>query len=207
MNKITISGLVCSEVEYYYEYYGEKFYTFFICSKRKSGVADYIPCVVPDVLLERINEGDLLQIGGEVRTRNYTDENGKRRLDVSVFVQCVDDYPGYDDNTFSANGFLCKKSDKRNTPNGREITDFILASNREPFYKSDYLPCIAWGRNARRVANMEVGANLLLTGRFQSREYEKKNGEETETMVAFEISVCSVSEGGTNEQYDNSDSD
>ena len=89
-------------------------------------------------------------------------------------------------------GYICKKPIYRQTPFGREISDILLAVNRA-YNKSDYIPAIAWGRNARFCQNIEVGTKVKITGRVQSRNYEKKFEDgTTQTRTAYEVSISSL---------------
>ena len=189
MNKIYLQGIV-SELEFSHEYKGEKFYSFILSSNRLSGVADVLPCVASEVIVRYVENGKNIGLCGEVRTRNY-EENGKNHLKVYVFVRDFGEC-GRDTNYVELQGFICKQPILRNTPLGRTICDVILAVNR-PTEQSDYIPCIFWGRQALRVAEMEVGTEISITGRLQSREYVKHNlFGECETKTAYELSVVEL---------------
>lgn len=189
MNKIYLQGIV-SELEFSHEYKGEKFYSFVLSSNRLSGVADVLPCVASEVIVRYVENGKNIGLCGEVRTRNY-EENGKNHLQVYVFVRDFGEC-GRDTNYVELQGFICKQPILRNTPLGRTICDVILAVNR-PTEQSDYIPCIFWGRQALRVAEMEVGTEISITGRLQSREYVKQNlFGECETKTAYELSVVEL---------------
>lgn len=190
MNKIYLQGIV-SELEFSHEYKGEKFYSFNLSSNRLSGVADVLPCIVPEVNLPYIYEGQIVGICGEVRTRNVEVE-GKRHLEIYVFVKETGSCGADDENFVLLNGSICKQPILRETPLGRTICDVILAVNR-PCGNSGYIPCIFWGRQALRVAEMEVGKEISITGRLQSREYVKQNlFGECETKTAYELSVVEL---------------
>ena len=60
------------------------------------------------------------------------------------------------------------------------------------YNKSDYLPCIAWGRNARFVKNFSVGDKVSVTGRIQSRDYQKRINDELITKTAYEVSLNKI---------------
>lgn len=189
MNLIAISGEVIKKPVFSHEYYGEKFYEFQISIKRKSGVCDTLNCIVPETMVDSIGANELLTVYGEIRTRNVH-EKSREKLMVYVFVKYIEDFLGYFENDVYLHGYICKEPVYRKTPLGREITDIIVASNREYTDRSDYIPCIAWGRTALRVADMPVGTELTIVGRMQSREYIKCFGSETqETRTAYEVSV------------------
>lgn len=190
MNKIYLQGIV-SDLEFSHEYKGEKFYSFNLSSNRLSGYSDKLPCIVPEVNLPYIYEGQIVGICGEVRTRNV-EADSKRHLEIYVFVKetgsCEEDNTNYAE----LQGFICKQTNLRNTPLGRTICDVFIAVNR-PIGKSDYIPCIFWGRNALRVAEMEVGKEISITGRLQSREYVKQNlFGDFETHTCYELSVVEL---------------
>ena len=191
MNKIRLDGKIATEPEFSHECKGEKFYKLFLEVHRKSEVVDTLPCMVPEVFLKDVEVGECVGINGEIRTRNNHSE-GKSKLEIYVFVLGVDDYEGHDINYVELEGYVCKVPTYRETPLGREIADLTIASNR-PYGKSDYIPCIAWGRNAVRMAEIWVGTPISVVGRLQSRIYIKKldNGE-TEERTAYELSASRI---------------
>ena len=194
MNKITLSGFVKTEPTLSHECYGENFYIFSMETIRRSGIEDTLVCIAPETIIRRIVSGNKIEIEGEIRTRNVEYE-GKRKLEIYVFVNSVANYKGCDNNHIELHGFICKEPNYRETPLGRKISDFIIASNRNRNSRTDYIPCIAWGRNALRASEMHVGEELSIIGRLQSREYIKKIDDETsETRIAYEISVSRVEE-------------
>lgn len=189
MNEIKLSGIVKFAPEFTHEIYGEKFYKFYIEVDRLSGRKDVLPCNISETIVKKVVEGEKITVIGEIRTRNIE----HKKLDVFVFVTDVQEFDGYNSNYAFLNGYICKKPTYRLTPNGRQITDFLLANNRKNFNKSDYIPSIAWGRNAIRVADAELGDELKVEGRFQSREYVKKFEDGTqEKRVAYELSIVTV---------------
>ena len=139
--------------------------------------------------------GQMIQATGQFRSYNQHEEH-KNRLVLSVFVREVsfveEEVDGAKTNTILLDGYICKRPIYRKTPLGREIADLLLAVNR-PYGKSDYIPCICWGRNARFASSFEVGEHVQILGRIQSREYVKKLTEtETEKRIAYEVSVSKL---------------
>ena len=191
MNKIRLSGVITSDFVKSHTSFGEQFYSFTIGSKRTSGNLDVLRCIISEALLpDNIGINDKICVNGEIRTRNVEDENGKKHTEVFVFVKNIEDYPGHDTNYVEGNFYICRKTDVRETPLGRTVIDFTCASNRENSDKSDYIPTIAWGRSATRIAAMPIGTEIDVVGRLQSREYIKKyeDGSE-ETKIAYELSA------------------
>ena len=167
---------------------GEKFYTTVVKSERLSGTMDLIPVMISERLISPTMDdtGAFAEISGEFRSY---DDKTNRKLILSVFandISFLEDVKNVND--IELVGFICKEPIYRTTPLGREISDVVLAVNR-PYGKSDYIPCIVWGRNARFAENLSVGTKLKLRGRIQSREYYKKIDNEFETRTAFEMSV------------------
>ena len=191
MNKIVLAGLVTEEPTFSHEVHGEKFYRFSLSSSRMSGTNDILPCTVSEILKKDIEEGTEIKVFGEIRTRNVH-EDDKNHLEITVFVKEVLLYEE-DENNVELDGFICKEPTYRETPFGRQITDLIVASNRERNFKSDYIPCIAWGRNAIRTSELNIGTRVKALGRLQSREYNKRLGDETyEVRTAYELSAAMV---------------
>lgn len=188
-NKVTIAGEVMSPYIYNHEIMGEKFYTTVVKSERLSGTSDLIPIMISERLISpTMNDtGVFVEINGEFRSYN---DKENRKLVLSVFtydISFLEDVRNVND--IELIGYICKESVYRTTPLGREITDVLLAVNRS-YGKSDYIPCVMWGRNARFVENLAVGTKLKVNGRIQSREYNKKiSDNEFETRTAFEMSV------------------
>ncbi|HBA49424.1 MAG TPA: single-stranded DNA-binding protein [Lachnospiraceae bacterium] len=197
-NMVCIKGRIVSELRYSHEVFGEKFYLLDIGAGRDSGYMDVIPLMVSEKLMDTGEDytGRTVSVVGQLRSYNRHEE-GKRRLELSVFVQDIR-FPeeGEGDssthNRIALDGFLCKEPVYRKTPKGREIADILLAVNR-PYGKSDYIPCIAWGRNAKQAARFEVGTAVKIRGRIQSREYVKQVSEtEVENRVAYEVSITAL---------------
>ena len=199
-NHLVLVGKIISEQKYSHEIYGEKFYSFNLEVIRLSNNADIIPITVSERLLTDLD----LSIGKEVEVegqfRSYNNyENEKNRLILTVFAKEIKEAVEHDENDkeFVTNevtlvGYVCKKPIYRQTPFGREIADLLLAVNRA-YNKSDYIPCIAWGRNARFCQKIEVGTEVKVVGRVQSRSYEKKYEDGTvENRIAYEVSIASM---------------
>ena len=196
-NQVTIAGEVVSEFVFSHEVYGEHFFLIDIAVCRLSNSFDIIPVMVSERLIDVKADyrGCILQASGQFRSYNRHEEN-KNRLVLSVFAREVslldNDSEEQNPNYIFLDGFVCKRPIYRKTPLGREIADVLLAVNR-PYGKSDYIPCICWGRNARYADQFEVGSHIQLWGRIQSREYQKKIGEEEyEKRVAYEVSVSKM---------------
>lgn len=191
-NRAEVIGTVSDEPEFSHEIYGEKFYTFTLCIPRLSGISDNVRVMVSDRLLTDIslNTGCKIEVDGQFRSYNSY-ENGDNRLILTVFAKDLRYAEGEEKNPNSLylNGFICKAPVYRTTPFGREITDLLLAVNRS-YNKSDYIPVIAWGRNARFCKSIEVGDNIKIWGRIQSRIYQKHISEdEVIEKTAYEVSV------------------
>lgn len=193
-NHIKLSGKITSEKAFSHEVYGEGFYSFNLEVQRLSGNADIIPITISERLITEveIQIGKEIVIEGQFRSYNSYEIN-KNKLILTVFAREIsyltEENKPETPNMVELNGFLCKKPIYRQTPFGREIADILLAVNRA-YNKSDYIPAIAWGRNARFCQNLEVGENVKIYGRVQSRTYEKKLEDETTiTKVAYEVSI------------------
>ena len=205
-NYLTLVGKVTSDKKFSHEIYGERFFSFDLSIPRLSGNADIIPIVVSERLIndDMLALDKKLLIKGQFRSYNSF-ENEKNKLILTVFakdIEEVEENQEVEENEFAKKdmvtnevvliGFVCKKPIYRQTPFGREIADLLLAVNRA-YNKSDYIPTIAWGRNARFCQNLEVGTQVKIIGRVQSRTYEKKYEDGTvETKVAYEVSICSL---------------
>ncbi len=191
-NKVHLSGEIVTEPELTHEICGEGFYEFFLSVPRLSEQTDVIPVTVAERLLCEIHPkaGDRITVDGQFRSYNKM-ADGHSKLMLTVFVKELEEADGSDPgpNTVELTGYICKPPVYRTTPLSREICDMLLAVNRA-FNKSDYIPCIAWGRNARYCKTLPVGTKLRVAGRVQSRRYVKKLSEEvSETRTAYEISV------------------
>ena len=192
-NQAAIIGTIEDEFVFNHEIYAEKFYTCTVRVPRLSGTSDDIRVMVSERLIMdgEYNVGDMVEVMGQFRSYNSY-ENGDNRLVLTVFAKDIMHYEEADNknpNTLYLNGFICKEPVYRTTPFGREITDLLLAVNRS-YNKSDYIPIIAWGRNARFAKNLNVGDNVKIWGRIQSRTYQKRiSDEETITKTAYEVST------------------
>ena len=195
-NIITLIGTIVSERTFSHEVYGEGFYSFNIDVPRLSENSDIIPVTVSErILTDEFTIGQKVVIEGQFRSYNNY-ENEKNKLVLTVFVKDIrlqtEETDMTNPNEICLTGFICKKPIYRTTPFGREIADILLAVNRA-YNKSDYIPCIAWGRNARFCQNIEVGEKVELWGRIQSRAYEKKFEDGTSEMRrAYEVSVSKM---------------
>ena len=196
-NYLVLIGKIISDKTFSHEIYGESFYVFNLEVPRFSGNEDIIPITISERLIANfdLTIGRKVVIEGQFRSYNSY-ENEKNRLVLTVFAKDIIDYKEEQEENVSnevvLNGYVCKKPIYRKTPFGREISDILLAVNRA-YNKSDYIPCIAWGRNARFCENMEVGTEVKIVGRVQSRTYEKKFEDgRTEQRVAYEVSIGSL---------------
>lgn len=196
-NQVSIVGEIVSDFKFSHEVFGEGFYVVDILVSRLSNSADIIPIMVSERLIN-VKEnyvGQNVEVLGQFRSYNRHEEN-KNRLVLSVFAREIRVLNGDEENLkpnyIFLDGYVCKAPIYRKTPLGREIADLLLAVNR-PYGKSDYIPCICWGRNARFAENFNVGGHIQVWGRIQSREYQKKIGEnEFEKRVAYEVSVSKL---------------
>lgn len=195
-NQLLITGIVASDQEYSHDVFGEGFYKFTIETKRLSESSDFLPVIFSERLCERakLTPGTPIEITGQIRSyNNFTDS--KSRLILTIFPKDIiflDAPCEKDKNQISLNGFICRKPVFRTTPFGREICDILIAVNRA-YNKSDYIPLIAWGRNARFGSKLETGDEINILGRMQSRTYQKKLDDETVVeKTALEISVSKI---------------
>ena len=196
-NQATLIGTIESKFEFSHETYGEKFYTMQVSAKRLSDTKDILPVMVSERLIDVTQDytGEMVEVYGQFRSYNRHEEQ-KNRLVLSVFVREIsfmeEEPDGTKTNSIWLDGYICKEPIYRKTPLGREIADLLLAVNR-PYGKSDYIPYICWGRNARYASGFEVGEHVQLLGRIQSREYVKRISDtETEKRVAYEVSVSKL---------------
>ncbi len=190
-NWVSLSGKIISDPVYSHQVYSEGFFETFIEVKRLSDAYDIVPITISERLVmdSDLRQGDYVTIEGQFRSYNKLIDN-RSKLMLSVFVRDVYDYDASRNaNVIELTGYVCKEPIYRTTPFNREICDMLLAVNRA-YNKSDYIPCIAWGRNARFAKGLSVGDKVTISGRIQSREYQKQVDEEVfETRVAYEISI------------------
>ena len=196
-NQVTIMGEIVSGFSYSHEIFGEGFYMVDVLVTRLSESADIIPLMVSERLLDVTKDyrGTKIMVTGQFRSYNRHEER-KNKLVLSVFAREIEFIEEIGEssktNQIFLDGYICKEPIYRKTPLGREIADLLLAVNR-PYGKSDYIPCICWGRNARFASGFEVGTRCAIWGRIQSREYVKKISEtEVEKRVAYEVSVSKL---------------
>ncbi len=196
-NQVTVMGEIVSDFSFSHEIFGEGFYMVDMAVKRLSESYDVIPLMVSERLID-VNgdyKGMYVCINGQFRSYNRHEER-KNRLVLSVFAREIEFIDELEEsaktNQIYLDGYICKEPIYRKTPLGREIADVLLAVNR-PYGKSDYIPCICWGRNARYANGFKVGERCAVWGRIQSREYMKKLSEnDVEKRVAFEVSVSKL---------------
>ena len=196
-NQVTVMGEIVSDFTFSHEIFGEVFYMVDTRIARLSDSTDIIPVMVSERLIDVTADykGSLVIINGQFRSYNRHEEK-KNKLVLSVFAREIEFVDEISENARTnqifLDGYICKEPVYRKTPLGREIADLLLAVNR-PYGKSDYIPCICWGRNARYAANFQVGERCLVWGRIQSREYMKRISDENmEKRVAYEVSVSKL---------------
>lgn len=196
-NKVVITGFINAGFELNHVVFGKEFYKSHIVSYRESGTEDVIPVILQDRKMEQKPEDYInkyVRVEGEFRSHNFRDNQDRKKF-LYVFAREIKiierDYKS-DTNEIFLDGYLCKEPVYRKTPFGREIADVIFAVNRFN-KKTDYIPCIFWGRNARMISSAKVGTRLEVTGRMQSRNYVKKNPDGTsKNKTAYEVSVSSL---------------
>lgn len=196
-NDLVLVGNAVSDLTLSHTVYGEDFNLFYIEVPRLSGSSDVLPVIISERLLSSDTDirGKYLKISGQFRSYNQSD-NGKNRLVLSVFAtdikQLEDSYKAKVKNKINLYGYICKPPIYRITPFGREITDLLVAINRA-YHKSDYIPCITWGRNAKYSKDFQVGDFIQILGRVQQRDYQKKEETgEIVTKTAYEVSVSRI---------------
>ena len=196
-NQVVVMGTIVSDFMYSHEIFGEGFYMVDIEVERLSDSSDVIPIMISERLInvEEDYKGYMISVAGQFRSYNRHEEK-KNRLILSVFAREIEFINEIEESSKSnqiyLDGFICKEPIYRKTPLGREIADLLIAVNR-PYGKSDYIPCICWGRNARFANNFTVGSRCAIWGRIQSREYMKKiSEEEAVKRIAYEVSVSKL---------------
>lgn len=199
-NIVELIGMINSEFRFNHSVFGEDFYSVDIAVQRTSGTVDIIPLLVSERLFDTTQNliGQYVFVVGQYRSYNHHDEDGKNHLMLFVFAREMEfvfeaDYSAKS-NKIYLEGYVCKKPTCRTTPMGREIADILLAVNR-PYGKTDYIPCICWGRNAKFANVIRVGAKLCFNGRIQSRNYTKHHPDGTEEdKMAWEVSISTMKE-------------
>ena len=196
-NQVTIIGEIAGKFVFSHEVFGEGFYMVEVEVKRLSNSEDRIPLMISERLIDVTQDytGEYIMVHGQFRSYNRHEEQ-KNRLVLSVFVREIsfmeEEPDGTKTNSIWLDGYICKEPIYRKTPLGREIADLLLAVNR-PYGKSDYIPCICWGRNARYASGFEVGEHVQLLGRIQSREYQKRiDNDQVISKGAYEVSVSKM---------------
>lgn len=197
-NIVFIVGEVATRPAYSHEVKRERFFELYVETERESGTYDRIPVLISERLpnAKKIWCGDRVGISGQFRSYSFK-ENGRKVLKLFVFAKDIEVYDNScvkkDDNRITVSGLICKKPTLRTTPKGRVLSDLLLAATRPLYRKTDYIPCVVWGRNAEYISRMKEGAFVEVAGRIQSREHTKilENGE-TETRTAYEVSVYSL---------------
>ena len=193
-NQAQVTGVITDEFTFNHEIYAEKFYTFTLRIPRLSGTDDSVRVMVSERLLsgEDFKIGDRVDIEGQFRSYNSYEQTCENRLVLTIFAKDIrhtTEDNNHNPNSLYLNGYICKAPIYRTTPFGREITDLLIAVNRS-YNKSDYIPVIAWGRNARYAKTLNVGDNVRVWGRIQSRNYQKRISEdEVISKTAYEVSV------------------
>lgn len=203
-NRVFISGEIITDAEFSHEVYGEGFYEMSVLVKRLSGQGDVLPVTVSERLMENGNLkiGSTINAIGQFRSYNKL-VGGKSKLMLTVFIrELLPSAAAKNPNCIVLSGYICKPPVYRTTPFNREIADLLLAVNRS-YNKSDYIPCIAWGRNARFAKNLAVGEKIVISGRIQSREYQKRLSEdEVKTLTAYEVSISKLAAYENAETFD-----
>ena len=196
-NQVSIVGKIVSDFRFSHEVYGEGFYMADVAVNRLSNYMDYIPLMVSERLIDVTGNyiGEYIYVTGQFRSFNRHEEK-KNRLVLSVFVRELEFISELSEdmksNQIFLDGYICKEPIYRKTPLGREIADLLIAVNRS-YGKSDYIPCICWGRNARFASGFEIGGHVQVWGRIHSREYVKKFDDGTqEIRTAYEVSISKI---------------
>lgn len=193
INQVRLCGTMETAPGFSHENHGRQFYSFVLGVERLSGTVDRLRILADLELLEQADcaWGERVLVTGQIRSYNQISDTG-RHLIISVYangLELTDEAP---DNQVQLTGVLCRDPVYRRTPLGREICDGMLAVSR-PCRRTDYLPCIFWGRTAREMARLTSGARISLTGRLQSREYTKllEDGSSLR-RTAYEISAVTA---------------
>lgn len=201
MNKVKLTGVLMG-LEFSHESHKEKFYTGYVAVKRNSGIEDTVPVTISERLLETsLNNSQRISVEGEFRSYNKFID-GKSRCILSVFVKYINEPTENDENIIELEGFVCKNSEYRITPQNRKITDLIIAVNRLT-RKSDYIPCIVWNDKAEYVSKFDVGTEVSIVGRIQSREYKKVLSDGSiQKRTAYEVSISEIGRVDHTDDFD-----
>lgn len=201
MNKVKLTGVLMG-LEFSHESHKEKFYTGYVAVKRNSGIEDIVPVTISERLLEAsLNNSQRISVEGEFRSYNKFID-GKSRCILSVFVKYINEPTEKDENIIELEGFVCKNSEYRITPQNRKITDLIIAVNRLT-RKSDYIPCIVWNDKAEYVSKFDVGTEVSIVGRIQSREYNKVLSDGSiQKRTAYEVSISEIGRVDHTDDFD-----
>ena len=203
-NSVILSGKIGKNAVYSHEVYGESFYESSIQVERLSSQIDNIPITISERLMEevKVEKGEFITLEGQFRSYNKL-VDGKSKLMLTVIVrELIEDEEVRNPNSIVLTGYICKQPIYRTTPFNREIADILIAVNRS-YNKSDYIPCIAWGRNARFAKNLAVGEKIAVSGRIQSREYQKKiTDDDVKIMTAYEVSIGKLAAYENAENFD-----
>lgn len=203
-NRVYVSGEIISDAVFSHEVYGEGFYEMNVLVKRLSGQGDVLPVTISERLIQdkSLKIGVKINAVGQFRSYNKL-VDGKSKLMLTIFVrELLEDQLLKNPNSIVLIGYICKAPIYRTTPFNREISDILIAVNRS-YNKSDYIPCIAWGRNARFAKNLAVGEKIAISGRIQSREYQKRiSDEEVQIKTAYEVSISKLSAYDNAENFD-----
>lgn len=192
-NSVTVFGLLVGNFAFSHKVEDDVFWENFIVVKRESDVCDCIPVIVSDVIGKRVDVSKPVIITGELRTHNTDRETGNGKLKIHIFADNIEntECESYDINDIALYGVICKQPTYRTTPKGRQIADLLIAVNR-PYGKSDYIPCICWGRNAQKAEDFVVGTKVNVIGRIQSREYKKIIDNIIYVRTTREVSVNKI---------------
>ena len=210
-NIVTLLGTINQDLKFSHEMHGEKFFEFIMEVPRLSNSVDNLVVTISERLMDLslLTVGKKIKVLGQLRSYNNESNKSGNKLKLTIFSKEVllleedDEEYSKSKNEILLNGFLCKSPIFRETPMGREITDIILAVNRS-YKKSDYIPILCWGRNARYSKDLKVGDNIKVWGRVQSRSYDKKISDtETETRIAYEVSISKIEKIEKSNESDN----
>jgi len=193
-NEVKLLGCVASACTFNHVTYDEKFYKIQVDIQRDSGTVDKIPVIVSEKTMDVSQDytGEYVYIEGDFRSHNIENEEGKKQLFLAVFAKDLYSADSTEPiNSIVLEGAICKPTTYRKTPLGRRISDIMLAVNRQ-YGKSDYIPCVAWGKNATFAGRLNQGQHIRINGRIQSREYIKHIEDMEELRTAYEVSAIKL---------------